>query len=88
MRADGATYQQIANAVGVSTKTAHNVASDVPICNITNGAGQTRPATYQRQPDPEPLPAWVTAPVEDEAQEAEPDPEPLTAAPGRTPAAQ
>lgn len=83
MRADGATYQQIANAVGVSVFTAHKAASEVPILEIKNGAGQTRPATYQRQPDPQPLPAWVTAPIEDEAQEAqpaEPDPEPLTAA--------
>ena len=65
MRADGATYQQIADAVGVSTKTAHNVASDVPICNITNGSGQTRPASYERKPEAPPtmfdstVPTWT-----------------------------
>ena len=33
----------------MSTQTAHNVAHDVPICNITNGVGQFRPASYGRQ---------------------------------------
>ena len=56
MRADGATYPEIAAAVGVSTQTAHNVASNILNSNsgIENSRGQTRPATYARKPEPPP----------------------------------
>lgn len=53
MRANGMTYQEIADAVGVSVFTAHRAANDVPILEIKNGVGQIRPASYNRQPDEE-----------------------------------
>lgn len=90
MRADGMTYQQIADKVGVNVATAHRAAADVPILHLQNEKGQTRPATYERKPDPEPLPTWVTqssvtAAVieEDEEPEPEPTPAPLPVRPPR-----
>lgn len=54
MRADGATYQEIAAAVGVSIGKVHNAASDVVIFNseIENSRGQVRPASYEKRADP------------------------------------
>lgn len=50
MRQDGATYQEIAAAVGVSYGKAHEVASNVNISSdIENSRGQLRPATYAKQ---------------------------------------
>lgn len=47
MRADGMTYQEIADRVGVSYGTVHNAAADVNIkFDIENSRGQGRPATY------------------------------------------
>ena len=57
MRADGATYKEIAQAVGVSTDTAHRVASDVELSEIgkvTGADGKQYPATYARKPEPPP----------------------------------
>ena len=57
MRADGAGYQEIAQAVGVSTDTAHRVASDVELSEIgkvTGADGKQYPATYARKPEPPP----------------------------------
>jgi ParB family chromosome partitioning protein len=62
MRADGATYEEIAKTAGVSTKTAWNVAHDVEPanCNITNERGQERPASYAPREEPEPaLDDWA-----------------------------
>ncbi len=73
MRADGMTYQQIADTVGVSTQTAHNVARDVELSNfgkVTGADGKQYPASYERKPEPEPdlfesvTPTW--APTDDE----------------------
>jgi len=51
MRADGAKYQDIADATGVSYGTAHNETSDVNIKNdIENTRGQARPASYAKKP--------------------------------------
>ena len=52
-RADGATYQEIANAVGVNVATAHRAAADVELLQMQKlpGAdGKYRPATYS-EPD-------------------------------------
>ena len=57
MRADGATYQEIANAVGVNVATAHRAAADVELLQMQKlpGAdGKYRPATYARKPEPPP----------------------------------
>ena len=54
MRLDGATYQEIAAAVGVSVDTAHRAAREIVISEIGNERGQTRPATYARKPEPPP----------------------------------
>lgn len=53
MRADGATYQEIAAAVGVSHPTAMAATRDV-IVNpyIENSRGQVRPASYEKRADP------------------------------------
>lgn len=79
MRADGATIQKIADTVGVGVGTVHRALSDSDFPNgkseIVNERGQLRPATYQRQPDPAPLPAWVTrdyATVTDSFDDGEP----------------
>lgn len=79
LRAQGLTYQQIADKVGVSVDTAHRTARDVVISEIGNDRGQTRPATYQRQPDPEPSPDW-TAKEQTVPQFQPARPLPLTAA--------
>jgi len=55
MRGDGATYQEIARAAGVSVQTAHNVARDIELSNIgkLSGAdGKARPPTYQKRDKP------------------------------------
>ncbi len=46
MRADGMTYQEIADKVGVSVGKAHAATSDVVIFKIENERGQARPANY------------------------------------------
>lgn len=63
MRRDGATYQEIAAAVGVSVGTAHGAASDVVIFNIENDRGQTRPASYERRVETPALPPSVSIPL-------------------------
>ena len=58
MRADGATYQEIAKAMGVTTKTAQNVAKN-ELCKNTKllGAdGKSRPATYKPRKKAQPAP--------------------------------
>lgn len=48
MRAEGATYQEIATATGVDTTTAWRATSQIAIANseIENSRGQARPAAY------------------------------------------
>lgn len=60
MRADGLTYQQIAETVGVGT--VHRAASDFPIgkSEIINERGQTRPATYAKRASVEDGPGLST----------------------------
>lgn len=70
MRRDGATYQEIAAAVGVSVGTAHNAASDVVIFNIENDRGQTRPASYERRAD---LPPSIPIPFKPAPIAAQPE---------------
>ena len=56
-RADGATYQEIANAVGVSYGTVHAAAADVELIKtdkLLGADGKYRPATYARKPEPPP----------------------------------
>ena len=62
-RAEGWTYQKIAERAGVSYGTVHNVASDVELINsdkLPGRDGKALPARYQRRrPEPEPEPeAW------------------------------
>lgn len=57
MRADGATIQKIADAVGASVGTVHKAVADTVIFNIENERGQTRPATYERKVEAT-IPAW------------------------------
>lgn len=61
MRADGATYKEIAQAVGVSTDTAHRITREVVNSDfgIENERGQLRPSSYQRSPEPAPPPPDV-----------------------------
>ena len=50
MRADGMTYQQIADTVGVTHPTVMRVTRDVNVNSyIENERGQTRPATYAKR---------------------------------------
>ena len=50
MRADGMTYQQIAETVGVTHPTVMRVTRDVNVNSyIENERGQTRPATYAEE---------------------------------------
>lgn len=50
MRADGMTYQQIAEELGVDTATAWRKTNDVNLhLQIENERGQTRPATYAKR---------------------------------------
>jgi hypothetical protein len=77
MRADGATYQEIASAVGVSYGTAHNATSGVNInFDIENSRGQTRPAAYAK-PSATPLPPTLPIPLKiaPSAPVVEPEPE-------------
>lgn len=56
MRADGATYQEIADAVGVGYATAYRAAADVELIQmdkVTGADGKRYPASYNRQPDDE-----------------------------------
>lgn len=46
LRANGATYEAIAGAVGVGRDTAWRATRDVPISEIGNEIGQQRPASY------------------------------------------
>ncbi len=74
MRADGATYQDIAKAVGVSVDTAHRAAREVVISEIGNERGQSRPASYERRaelPAAIPIPLKMAPPVEDAEPERE-----------------
>lgn len=52
MRSEGAPYQVIADATGVSVGTAYNETHDVPIFKIENRDGVIRPARYERQAEP------------------------------------
>lgn len=68
MRADGMTYQQIADTVGVNVATAHRAAADVELLQmqkVTGADGKQYPASYERKPEPEPdlfesvTPTWT-----------------------------
>lgn len=65
MRADGATYQQIADAVGVSYGTAHSATKDQLINSdkLPGADGKYRPATYERKPEAPPTMFETTTPV-------------------------
>jgi len=52
MRADGMTYQEIADKVGVSVYTAHSAARDVELLEnkkLIGADGKARPASYERR---------------------------------------
>ena len=73
MRADGMTYQQIAETVGVSVGTVHGVASDVELFKnekLPGADGKYRPATYAKRVAMEDGPLlWEEEKEEDEESE-------------------
>jgi len=57
MRADGATYQEIAEAVGVGYATAYRATAEIELIQtdkLPGKDGKYRPATYARKPEPPP----------------------------------
>lgn len=57
MRADGATYKEIAQAVGVGYATAYRATAEIDLIQtdkVTGADGKQYPATYARKPEPPP----------------------------------